>query len=67
MNRLPSTLEGEGQGEGGNDLVITPTLILPPAYRQAGIKGEESFLKNWMSHSRLRGASFSKGKFKWLR
>ena len=29
MNGLPSPLVGEGLGRGGNDLIITPTLILP--------------------------------------
>jgi hypothetical protein len=30
---------------GGNDPIITPTSLLPPAYRQAGVKGEESSLE----------------------
>jgi hypothetical protein len=34
------------RGEGETILIITPTLILPPAYRQAGLKGEESFFES---------------------
>ena len=64
--RIPPSSAG-GRGEGGNDLIITPTLIVrlssrrspPPCLRrsgfaQAGIKREESSLENWMPSSSLR-------------
>jgi len=35
----PSLAGGE-EGEGGLN-PVTPIFILPPAYRQAGVKGEE--------------------------
>jgi hypothetical protein len=34
---------------------VVQGLILPPAYRQAGIKGEESLLENWMPRSSAAG------------
>jgi len=39
----PLARSGEGGGK-GDHAMSTPTSILPPAYRQAGIKGED---KTW--------------------
>ena len=35
----------EKAGVRGEDILSTPTSILPPAYRQAGIKGEDNTCK----------------------
>jgi len=64
MNGLPSPLGGgEGQGEGDNDLLITPTLILPPAFAEAAsrrqaLKGRRVFFGVGYPAALLRGNSF---------
>gem|GEM_PF-3261309 len=46
-----------GRSPSGAEPEPAATLILPPAYRQAGIKGEENFLRIGCPAGLLRGAS----------
>jgi len=65
---FPLPWGGEGQGEGDNDLLITPTLILPPAFAEAAsrrqaLKGRRVFFGVGYPAALLRGNSFC-GKIK---
>ena len=49
----PLARRGEGGGE-SEYAMSTPTSILPPAYRQAGIKGEDkTWLFSWFTGDAL--------------